>query len=131
MKTISIETEDRPVKKWLPKRKNSRDVIYLTQNGRPTIAIVPLDEGDQEVLAIRKNKSHLGMEDYRFAGGAQGVLTAYISDRLERFGSVEREGVLKALLALANLETNQRIAEGKTVDELGAAAKLPAQRLGL
>ena len=63
MKTISIETEDRPVRKWLPKRKNSRDVIYLTQNGRPTFAIVPLDEGDQEVLAIRKNKKLMSVLD--------------------------------------------------------------------
>jgi hypothetical protein len=81
-------------------------------------------------LAIRKNKAHLGMEDYRFAGGAKGILTAYISDRLERFGDTEREGVMKALLALVDLETNQRIAEGKSVSELLPIAQLPAQRLG-
>jgi Leucine-rich repeat (LRR) protein len=81
-------------------------------------------------LAIRKSKSHLGMEDYRFAGGAEGILTAYIGDRLERFGDTEREGVMKALLALVDLETNQRIAEGKSVSELLATAQLPAQRLG-
>ena len=81
-------------------------------------------------LAIRKNKAHLGMEDYRFAGGAKGILTAYISDRLERFGDSEREGVMKALLALVDLETNQRIAEGKSVGELLTTAQLPAQRLG-
>jgi Leucine-rich repeat (LRR) protein len=81
-------------------------------------------------LAIHKNKSHLGMEDYRFAGGAKGILTAYISDRLERFGDTEREGFMKALLALVDLETNQRIAEGKSVSELVPIAQLPAQRLG-
>jgi hypothetical protein len=67
-------------------------------------------------LAIRKNKRHLSKDDYRFAGGAEGILTAYVSDRLERFSEGERQGVMKALLALCNLDNNQRIAEGKTVE---------------
>jgi len=96
------------------------DVMRAAKNADGRISAVDVGIGMLVLsgLAIGKNKSHLGMEDYRFAGGAQGVLTAYISDRLERFGSVERGGVLKALLALADLETNQRIAEGKTVDQL-------------
>jgi Leucine-rich repeat (LRR) protein len=80
-------------------------------------------------LAIQKNKRHLNKEDYRFAGGAEGILTAYITDRLERFGEAERQGVMKALLALANLDNDQRIAEGKTVDELSPAAQLSPTRL--
>ncbi len=55
MKTISIETEKRPVKEWLP-RKNGREVIYLTREGEAAFALVPLDEGDREILAMRKNK---------------------------------------------------------------------------
>lgn len=55
MKTISIETERRPVKDWLPKKK-PREVIYLTKGGQAAFAVVPLDEGDREVLAIRNNK---------------------------------------------------------------------------
>lgn len=55
MKTVSIETERRPIKDWLPKR-NRREVIYLTQGGEAAFAVVPLDETDREVLAIRKNK---------------------------------------------------------------------------
>jgi hypothetical protein len=81
-------------------------------------------------LALQKNKKHLGKGDYRFAGGAEGILTAYLSNQLERFGDGERQGVMKALLALGNLENNQRVAEGKTVDELSAPAQLPANRLG-
>lgn len=56
MKTISIETEERPLKEWLPKRRNGREVIYLTRQGEAAFALVPLDEGDREVLAMRKNK---------------------------------------------------------------------------
>jgi Leucine-rich repeat (LRR) protein len=82
-------------------------------------------------LAIRKNKNkrHLNKDDYRFAGGAEGILTAYVSDRLERFGEGERQGVMKALLALCDLDNNQRIAEGKAVDELSASAQLLPNRL--
>ena len=63
MKKICIETEKRPVKEWLPKRKNPREVVYLTRDGQATFAIVPLDEGDQEVLAIRKNKKLMAVLD--------------------------------------------------------------------
>lgn len=55
MKTIPIETEKRPIRDWLP-RKNRREVIYLTQEGQAAFAVIPLDEGDREVLAIRENK---------------------------------------------------------------------------
>jgi hypothetical protein len=81
-------------------------------------------------LAIRKNDGHLNKNDYRFAGGAEGILTAYVSDRLERFGEAERQGVMKGLLAFANLDNNQRIPEGKTVDDLCTVAQLPPTRLG-
>jgi hypothetical protein len=81
-------------------------------------------------LASRKNSQHLGKEDYKFAGGAEGVLTAYVSDRLERFGDGERQEVLKALLALSDLQNNRRIAEGKSLDDLTSHAQLPPARLG-
>lgn len=107
------------------------DLTRAAANPEGRISAVDLGTGMLVLssLAIRKRKSHLAMEDYRFAGGAEGILTAYISDRLERFGSTEREGVMKALLALADLDTNQRIAEGKTADELVTTTQLPAQRL--
>ena len=80
-------------------------------------------------LAIRKSKTHLTIDDYRFAGGAEGLLTAYIGDRLERFSAGEREGIMKALLALADLDADQRVAEGKTLDELSTASRFPLERL--
>jgi hypothetical protein len=54
MKSIAIETETRPVAEWLPK-EDSDEIVYLTREGRTRYAIVPLDEGDEEVLAIQKN----------------------------------------------------------------------------
>ena len=54
MKTIAVETETRPLREWLPK-EDSDEVVYLTQEGRTRYILVPLDEGDEEVLAIQKN----------------------------------------------------------------------------
>jgi hypothetical protein len=54
MNEIAIETERRPIGEWLP-REDSEEVIYLTKNGRKKFVVVPLDEMDEEVLAIRKN----------------------------------------------------------------------------
>jgi hypothetical protein len=54
MKTIAIETENRPVAEWLQK-ENSNEVIYLTREGRTRFVVVALDEGDEEVLAVQKN----------------------------------------------------------------------------
>lgn len=55
MKTVSIDTESRPLAEWLPK-EDSEEVVYLTRGGRTRFVVVPLDEGDQEVLAIRDNE---------------------------------------------------------------------------
>jgi AAA ATPase domain len=56
-------------------------------------------------LAAGKGTSHLSLDDYRFAGGSAGLLTGYLRDRLDRFHEAERQAVLKALLALTDLDT--------------------------
>jgi PHD/YefM family antitoxin component YafN of YafNO toxin-antitoxin module len=55
VKTIAIETEHRPVAEWLP-GDESDELVYLTREGRAKFVLVPLDEGDEEVLAIQKNE---------------------------------------------------------------------------
>jgi Leucine-rich repeat (LRR) protein len=80
-------------------------------------------------LAARKGTDHLSVDDYRFAGGSAGLLTGYISDRLDRFRGAEREAVLKALLALTDRDTQQRLAEGRSLDELAQEATWPPPRL--
>ncbi len=54
MKTLAIETETRMLSELLAGEK-SNGVIYLTKKGRTRYALVPLDEGDEEVVAIRQN----------------------------------------------------------------------------
>lgn len=71
----------------------------------------------------------LTVKDYQFAGGAEGLLTQYINRCLERFAETEREPLLKALLALRNPETNQRLAEGLPLDQLAAEAATDPRRL--
>jgi hypothetical protein len=55
MKTVAIETERRPLAEWLP-QENGDEVVYLTREGRTKYVVVPLDEGDEEVLAIQNNE---------------------------------------------------------------------------
>jgi hypothetical protein len=76
MKTVAIETENRPLAEWLP-QQDAEEVVYLTLGGRTRFVIVPLDEGDEEVLAIRKNER----------------LMAYIASCVER----ARKGPTKSL----------------------------------
>jgi hypothetical protein len=54
VKTVEIDTETRPLAEWLPK-EDSDEVVYLTREGRARFVVVPLDEGDAEVLAVRNN----------------------------------------------------------------------------
>ncbi len=75
MKAIAIETEKRPPAKWLHKSKS--EVVYLTEAGVPRYIIVPLDAGDQEVLAAQKNER----------------LMAYVAESVKR----ARKGPTKSL----------------------------------
>jgi hypothetical protein len=54
MKTISIETERRPVAEWLPP-EDSTELVCLTRQGEARFIVLPVDEGDLEAAAIRKN----------------------------------------------------------------------------
>lgn len=82
-----------------------------------------------EEIYRKQGGKPITIRDYQFAGGAEGLLTQYIDRRLdEYFSKTDREKILKAMLALRDAETNQRLAEGRTVDELatesGAEARL-------
>jgi hypothetical protein len=87
MKTIEIKTETRPLAEWLPK-EDSEEIVYLTREGRARFVVVPLDEGDDEALAARKN-----------AG-----LMAYIDECVERArkGPAKTLAQIKAELGLDN-----------------------------
>lgn len=54
MKTLELENEKRTIAELLT-GKNGKEVIYLTKKKRVTHALVPLDDMDREVLAIRNN----------------------------------------------------------------------------
>jgi hypothetical protein len=80
-------------------------------------------------LHERQSGRTVTVRDYQFAGGAEGLLTQYINRCLEIFAREDQETVLKAMLALRNPETNQRIAEGLTIDELAKEAVAEARLL--
>ncbi len=79
-------------------------------------------------LHERQSGQTITIRDYQFAGGAEGLLMQYISRCLDLFPKESQEAILKAMLALRDAETSQRLAEGLTVDKLatesGAEARL-------
>jgi hypothetical protein len=54
MKTIEIEGDQRPLSQLLAEEAGE-EVILLTRGGQKQYALVPFDEMDEEVLAIRRN----------------------------------------------------------------------------
>lgn len=74
-------------------------------------------------LHERQSGQTITKRDYQFAGGAEGLLTQYISRCLEPFSSESKETILKAMLALRDPEeSRQRLATGLTIEELAMEA---------
>ena len=83
-------------------------------------------------LHERQGGQTITKRDYQFAGGAEGLLTQYISRCLEPFSKESQEAILKAMLALRDPDENrQRLATGLTIDELAAEAGTDARVLKL
>jgi Leucine-rich repeat (LRR) protein len=112
-------------------------VEAATVNGE--VSPVDIGIGLQVLTELHKRQSSqtITKRDYQFAGGAEGLLTQYISRCLEPFSEESQEAILKAMLALRDPQENrQRLATGLTIDELaveaGTAAhvlKMPLNRL--
>jgi hypothetical protein len=102
----------------------------LEQEGR----VSPVDLGISLLalgeLARERDLEYLTRGVFVQTGGEEGLLTAYLRDRLERIGEEDRAGVLRAVSQLVEPFTGQRVAEGRKVEELVGAAELPAPRLG-
>ncbi len=74
-------------------------------------------------LAGGRLDASLSLDDFRENGGQAGLLTRYLEKLLELFPEAERPEVLRGLLALVDLEKDQRVAEGRTVAELEEVVK--------
>jgi PHD/YefM family antitoxin component YafN of YafNO toxin-antitoxin module len=84
MTEVAIETERRPISEWLP-RQNSQELIYLTKKGRKKFVVVPLDEMDEEVLAMRKNAALMAHIDKLFERARKGP-TKSLEEIKAKFG---------------------------------------------
>jgi hypothetical protein len=75
--------------------------------------------------ALTKRIKHLDKADYHIGGGSAGLLAEYISGQLDRYRPDERSKLALAMLELADLDSDKRVAEGLLSDELASKAKLP------
>jgi hypothetical protein len=75
--------------------------------------------------ALIKESRHLDKGDYRIAGGATGLLADYISGRLERYRVNERSTIVQAMLELADINNDKRLAQGLSPDALAGKVGLP------
>ena len=96
--------------------------------------VSPVDIGIGLLVLAELHERNAGetltVRDYQFAGGADGLLTQYITRCLELFPRESQEGILKAMLALRDPEqTSQRLAQGATIEELAAEAGTDARVL--
>ena len=84
--------------------------------------VSPVDIGIGLLVLTELHERQIGktvtIRDYQFAGGAEGLLTQYINRCLELFPKEDQEVLLKAMLALRDPDTNQRLAEGLTIEYL-------------
>jgi len=67
---------------------------------------------------------------FQKVGGQAGLLTDYLIGLLEKYQEGERKEIYRALLEMVDLESNQRIAEGRSVRELLLSVK-PGSELRL
>jgi len=80
--------------------------------------------------ARQKNRTEVTAKDYELAGGAEGLLTSYVQERLAELPETERAPLLKALLfELVDLETDQRLAGGASLEQLVRATGIEEPRL--
>ncbi len=80
-------------------------------------------------MASSKRVAHLSLNDYRFAGGSEGLLTDYLQSCLNIFPEEDQEGGLSAILKLADLEKNRREAEGRPISELAKGLTISPKRV--
>ena len=84
MSEVAIETEKRPIEEWLPS-EDSGEIIYLTKGGRKRFVVVPFDDMDEEILAMRKNAPLMAYIDECFKRARKGP-TKSLAEIKAKFG---------------------------------------------
>jgi ABC-type dipeptide/oligopeptide/nickel transport system ATPase subunit len=75
-----------------------------------------------ELVGGRPDAS-LSQDDFRESGGQAGLLTRYLERLFEQLPDSERRELLQALLSLIDLERDQRLAEGRTLEQMKESAR--------
>ena len=79
-------------------------------------------------FAQERGVDQVTMNDYQLAGGAEGLLLAFVQQKLDEVPEPVRGPLLKGIvLTLVDLATNQRVADGATADAIATQALLPVE----
>ena len=80
-------------------------------------------------FAQQRGVDHVTMNDYQLAGGAEGLLLAFVQQKLEEVPEPIRAPLLNGIvLSLVDLATNQRVAAGETAAAIASKAALQIGR---
>ncbi len=63
MKTVALESTGSALRALLP-RRDREEAVFLTVEGQVRFVVLPADEGDREVLAMRANRQLMQFLDH-------------------------------------------------------------------
>jgi hypothetical protein len=94
LKTVSLDSPQFTLEGALRDAADG-EVVFLTSGGRPRFALVAVDEGGEEVLALRSNADFMGYLDECKLRARRGP-TKSLEEIRRHFSSTESAAELKA-----------------------------------
>ena len=111
-----------------PEASVVREILEAITQTDDTVS--PVDIGISLLVLSELGKSrYVDEEVYRNAGKAEGLLATYIENHLKQLPEYAHQPLLQGLLHLVDLDTDQRVAEGRTPAELAKHAGLPEPQI--
>jgi hypothetical protein len=78
----------------------------------------------------QRGNTHVGLSEYKVAGGAEGLLLSFVQQKLEEIPEQTRGPLLKGIvLALVDFSNNQRVSGGASSATIASKAEMPANSL--
>jgi hypothetical protein len=104
--------------------------IAQEQSGRVSPLDISIGLESLAKFAEQQGVDRITMDDYQLAGGAEGLLLAFVQQKLDEVPESIRPRLLQGIvLSLVDLATDHRVAEGNTAVAIASKASLPVEAL--